>query len=58
MQAFCTVVAALLHYIYLVVFALMLAEGVEIFYKVVFVFAGKRSRAPILVTVSWGMRNG
>ena len=56
-KEFCTVVAAMLHYIYLVVFALMLAEGVEMVYTVVLVFA-TRSRARILVTVPWGLTHG
>ncbi|CAG5131543.1 unnamed protein product, partial [Candidula unifasciata] len=37
----CKVVAALLHYIYLVVFCLMLSEGVEIFRSVSLVFSSK-----------------
>ncbi|XP_052810469.1 uncharacterized protein LOC128238517 isoform X2 [Mya arenaria] len=51
-KEFCTVVAALLHYIYLVVFCLMLAEGIDIAYTVLYVFA-TRSRARSLVIASW-----
>ncbi|WAR06917.1 AGRL3-like protein [Mya arenaria] len=51
-KEFCSVVAALLHYIYLVVFCLMLAEGIDIAYTVLYVFA-TRSRARSLVIASW-----
>ncbi|XP_052810467.1 mucin-5AC-like isoform X2 [Mya arenaria] len=51
-KEFCAVVAALLHYIYLVVFCLMLAEGIDIAYTVLYVFA-TRSRARSLVIASW-----
>ncbi|WAR06915.1 AGRL3-like protein, partial [Mya arenaria] len=50
-KEFCAVVAALLHYIYLVVF-FMLAEGIDIAYTVLYVFA-TRSRARSLVIASW-----
>ncbi|XP_052808093.1 adhesion G protein-coupled receptor L3-like [Mya arenaria] len=53
-KAFCTVVAALLQYFYLVVFCLMLAEGVEIAYTVLFVFA-TRSRVRYFVVTAWAL---
>ncbi|XP_052808049.1 adhesion G protein-coupled receptor L3-like, partial [Mya arenaria] len=49
---FCKVVAGLLHYLYLVVFCLMLAEGIDMAYTVLYVFA-TRSRARSLVIASW-----
>ncbi|XP_052245372.1 adhesion G protein-coupled receptor L3-like [Dreissena polymorpha] len=52
--AFCAAVAALLHYIYLVVFCLMLAEGIEIVITVVYVFATK-SRARPLIILAWAI---
>ncbi|XP_055954631.1 uncharacterized protein LOC126812386 [Patella vulgata] len=49
----CTAVSALLHFFYLVVFFLMLAEGVEVFISVVYVFATK-SRLKWIMLGSWG----
>ncbi|KAH3726549.1 hypothetical protein DPMN_052416 [Dreissena polymorpha] len=49
---FCAVVAALLQYIYLVVFCLMLAEGIELAVTVLYVFA-TRSRLRVLVVSAW-----
>ncbi|KAH3725459.1 hypothetical protein DPMN_051303 [Dreissena polymorpha] len=48
----CKAIAALLHYIYLVVFCLMLAEGIDLVITVVFVFATK-SRLQLLLTAGW-----
>ncbi|XP_052793458.1 putative adhesion G protein-coupled receptor E4P [Mya arenaria] len=48
----CTTIAALLHYIYLVVFCLMLAEGVDIFMSVRFVFTTK-SKFKWIILVAW-----
>ncbi|KAH3730495.1 hypothetical protein DPMN_056485, partial [Dreissena polymorpha] len=49
---FCAVVAALLQYIYLVVFCLMLAEGIELAVTVLYVFP-TRSRLRVLVVSAW-----
>ncbi|XP_069141358.1 uncharacterized protein [Argopecten irradians] len=48
----CTGFAAVLHYIFLVVFFLMLAEGVEVAFTVLYVFS-TRSRIRWLLPLSW-----
>jgi len=53
-QIVCTVIAALLHYIFLVVFLLMLAEGIQVAYTVIVVF-NTRSKTRILLTLAWSM---
>ncbi|XP_052793457.1 adhesion G protein-coupled receptor L3-like isoform X2 [Mya arenaria] len=53
-MAFCTAIAALLHYIYLVVFCLMLAEGVDIFMSVRFVFTTK-SKFKWIILAAWAV---
>ncbi|XP_052244040.1 adhesion G protein-coupled receptor L4-like [Dreissena polymorpha] len=40
-KTICTVIAALLHYIYLVVFCVMLVEGIDVFMSIIFVFKRK-----------------
>ncbi|KAL5009618.1 hypothetical protein ScPMuIL_011923 [Solemya velum] len=50
----CTAIAALLHYIYLVVFFLMLAEGIEVAVTVLYVFSTK-SRVRWMLPLSWGI---
>ena len=52
-QAACTVISALLHYFYLVVFFTMLAYGVEIAISVIYVFETD-SRLKWLLPVAWG----
>ena len=54
LQDACIAVAALLQYIYLVVFFLMLAEGIEIAVTVLYVFSTK-SRIKWLLPAAWGM---
>ncbi|XP_053382317.1 adhesion G protein-coupled receptor B3-like isoform X2 [Mercenaria mercenaria] len=49
----CTVIAACLHYIYLVVFSIMLAEGIEMAITVLYVFKTKTSRIRWLLLMSW-----
>ena len=51
-QDACTAIAVLLQYIYLVVFFLMLAEGIEIAVMVVYVFTTK-SRIKWLIPLAW-----
>lgn len=53
-QATCRTIAALLHYTLLVVFCLMLAEGVEITISVKYVFLTK-SRLRWMLPLSWGI---
>ncbi|WAQ98419.1 AGRL3-like protein [Mya arenaria] len=53
-RAVCTAIAALLHYIYLVVFCLMLAEGVDIILSVRFVFTTK-SKFKWTILAAWGV---
>ncbi|XP_060606054.1 uncharacterized protein LOC132758398 isoform X2 [Ruditapes philippinarum] len=48
----CAAVAALLHYIYLVVFSFMLAEGIEIFFALVYVFSNKH-KTKWIIPVAW-----
>ncbi|XP_052791613.1 adhesion G protein-coupled receptor L3-like [Mya arenaria] len=48
----CTTIAALLHYIYLVVFCLMLTEGLNIFMSVRFVFTTK-SKFKWIIVAAW-----
>ena len=55
-QIACTVIAALLHYIFLVVFMLMLAEGIQVAYTVIVVF-NTHSKTRILLTLAWSMYN-
>ncbi|KAL4232620.1 hypothetical protein ACF0H5_007310 [Mactra antiquata] len=50
----CTVISAMLHYFYLVVFFLMLAYGIEIAVCVVYVFV-TRSRIRWLLPLAWGI---
>ncbi|XP_041351593.1 uncharacterized protein LOC121370438 [Gigantopelta aegis] len=50
----CTAISVLLHYFYLVVFFLMLAEGIELFVCVIYVF-NMRSRLHWLMLMSWGI---
>ncbi|XP_071115253.1 uncharacterized protein [Haliotis cracherodii] len=52
-QAVCTAISALLHFFFLVVFFLMLAEGVEVLVSVIYVFNTK-SRLRWLLLLSWG----
>ena len=52
-QALCTAMAVLLQYIYLVVFFLMLAEGIEIGITVLYVFVTK-SRLKWILPAAWG----
>ncbi|XP_067675273.1 uncharacterized protein [Haliotis asinina] len=52
-QAVCTAISALLHFFFLVVFFLMLAEGVEVLVSVIYVFNAK-SRLRWLLLLSWG----
>ncbi|XP_052279115.1 sushi, von Willebrand factor type A, EGF and pentraxin domain-containing protein 1-like isoform X5 [Dreissena polymorpha] len=49
----CTTIAALLQYVYLVVFFLMLAEGIEIAVTVLYVFVTK-SRLKWMLPCAWG----
>ena len=49
----CTAVAVALHYIYLVVFFLMLAESIEIGVTVLYVFPGQ-SRLKWELPLAWG----
>lgn len=51
-QVSCVIVAALLHYIYLVVFCVMLAEGIQLSITVLYVFA-TRSNAKALAITAW-----
>ncbi|XP_052275533.1 adhesion G protein-coupled receptor L3-like isoform X2 [Dreissena polymorpha] len=53
-KAFCAAVAALLHYINLVVFCLMLVEGIEIVITVVYVFATKPRARPMII-LAWAI---
>ncbi|XP_070189466.1 uncharacterized protein [Littorina saxatilis] len=46
----CTVVAGLLHYLWLVVFFLMLCEGIDIFITIVIIFPTKSALAWLLLT--------
>ncbi|XP_052239707.1 adhesion G protein-coupled receptor L3-like isoform X4 [Dreissena polymorpha] len=48
----CTTVASLLHYIYLVVFSLMLVEGIDIAVSILIVFKTK-SKLKWMLTASW-----
>ncbi|CAC5386745.1 unnamed protein product [Mytilus coruscus] len=52
MEDVCTFMAILLHYIFLVDFFMMLAEGVEMAFCVLYVFA-TRSRARWLIPAAW-----
>ncbi|KAK7107190.1 hypothetical protein V1264_015148 [Littorina saxatilis] len=45
----CTVVAGLLHYLWLVAFFLMLSEGIDIFISIVHVFPTKSGLVPLLI---------
>ncbi|KAH3802205.1 hypothetical protein DPMN_155878 [Dreissena polymorpha] len=49
-KALCATTAVLLHYIYLVVFCLMLAEGIDIAIMVVYVFITKSRLKPLLIS--------
>jgi len=51
-QDLCTTMAVLLHYIYLVVFFLMLAEGIEIGWSMLYVFP-RTSRRKWLLLMAW-----
>ncbi|XP_052810253.1 uncharacterized protein LOC128238399 isoform X3 [Mya arenaria] len=53
-QTVCTVISALLHYFYLVVFFMMLAYGVEIAISIIYVFA-VGSRLKWLIPAAWGI---
>lgn len=50
----CTIITACLHYIFLVVFFIMFAEGIDIFIAVVIVFRTK-SKMKFLLMMSWGV---
>lgn len=54
LQVVCAVIAACLHYIYLVVFCIMLAEGIEMAVTVLYVFKTKVSRVRWLLILAWG----
>ncbi|KAL4217937.1 hypothetical protein ACF0H5_022676 [Mactra antiquata] len=54
-KVICTVIAALLHYIFLVVFCIMLAEGIEIAITVLYVFSTKRPIVKWLLISAWGI---
>ncbi|XP_052221848.1 adhesion G protein-coupled receptor L3-like isoform X1 [Dreissena polymorpha] len=49
-KALCATTAVFLHYIYLVVFCLMLAEGIDIAIMVVYVFNTKSRLKPLLIS--------
>ncbi|KAH3878461.1 hypothetical protein DPMN_002355 [Dreissena polymorpha] len=49
-KALCATTAVFLHYIYLVVFCLMLAEGIDIVIMAVYVFITKSRLKPLLIT--------
>ena len=51
-QIACTAIAAALHYLFLVVFVLMLTQGIEILICVVHVFTTK-FRLKLLLPVAW-----
>lgn len=53
-QAACSATAAVLHYIFLVVFCIMLVEGTEIAITVLYVFKRKRSRIKLMLILAWG----
>ncbi|XP_053397807.1 adhesion G protein-coupled receptor L3-like [Mercenaria mercenaria] len=53
-KAACTAIAAFLHYIYLVVFCIMLAEGIQIAMIVLYVFKTK-SKLKLLLSIAWGV---
>ena len=54
LQDVCTAIAVLLHFAFLVVFFLMLAEGIDIAVSIMYVFATK-SRILWLIPLSWCM---
>ncbi|XP_071115297.1 uncharacterized protein [Haliotis cracherodii] len=53
-KAACTAVAAMLHYFFLAVFSLMLAQGVDIAVQVAVVFR-KSSRLGLVLPLAWGV---
>ncbi|XP_048239944.1 adhesion G protein-coupled receptor B1-like isoform X2 [Haliotis rufescens] len=53
-KAVCTAVAAMLHYFFLAVFSLMLAQGVDIAVQVAVVFR-KSSRLGLVLPLAWGV---
>ncbi|XP_070180763.1 adhesion G protein-coupled receptor L3-like [Littorina saxatilis] len=53
-RAGCTVVAVLLHYLWLAVFCLMLCEGLDLFFSIIIVFPRARSILPWLLLMAYG----
>ncbi|XP_019864485.1 PREDICTED: adhesion G protein-coupled receptor L4-like isoform X1 [Amphimedon queenslandica] len=51
----CSIVAGLLHYLFLCVFAWMLAEGITLFIMVVYVFGIKFLKWQIFIPTAWGI---
>ena len=49
----CNIITAILHYSFLVVFFLMLTEGISVATTVTVVFKKKKSRLPIYLTLAW-----
>ena len=54
MQWVCTVVAAVLHYLFLCVFCWMLAEGIMLYMLVVRVFGSVAEKWYYLLLLGWG----
>nr|XP_054771830.1 adhesion G-protein coupled receptor G7-like [Lytechinus pictus] len=50
----CTIVAALLHYLYLAVFAWMLIEGIHLYLMLVKVFGSEGSKQIYYLIIGWG----
>ncbi|XP_064632601.1 uncharacterized protein LOC135490946 [Lineus longissimus] len=51
----CTVIAVLLHLFFLASFMWMLAEGIHLYAKVIYVFTGGRNLLPLFYTIGWGL---
>lgn len=55
-QIACIIITGVLHYVFLVVFFLMLCNGISVARSVIYVFKTK-SRLPIYIAVAWGKFN-
>ena len=55
LKTMCTVIAMVLHYAFLSVFGWMLAEGINLYIKIVKVYGSEKSRLPLYLGIGWGI---
>ena len=55
LQIVCTAIAMILHFTFLTVFGWMLAEGVDLYFKIVKVYGAEKNRMPLYIGLGYGV---